>query len=347
LRLTSKNRTNLTVKSFFHCSFPALSRLASLAVVIAIVAGCRRQDVSVYDVPKETKGTAAASTSLPAGWEELPGDQMRVGNYVIKGKDGAKAQFTVIALPGTGGSELDNVNRWRGQLGLAPQTDEQMNNEAAPITIAGEPARMFEMSGTNRMLAAWQDHGGSRWFFKMVGDDALVKQQKPTFLQFCRDYRYSDAGSGAQVADSAPPKEQASAAANASDPQTQLSAPAEWKSEKPGPMQDAKFSAGDGKAVITVSIFEGTAGGILPNINRWRGQIGLSPVDEAGLSSLITNLDSAAQGAKLVDMNGSQQRMVAAIVPRGTKTAFFKLLGDSAAVGAEKDKFIAFVKSAK
>jgi hypothetical protein len=329
------------VKFLFRCGFPAATRVLILAV-LASMTGCKRQDVSVYDVPKEAK-----ASGLPAGWEELPADQMRVGNYAIKGKDGQKAQFTVIALPGSGGSELDNVNRWRGQLGLAHETEEQLNTEAASITIAGEPARMFEMSSTNRMLAAWQDHGGSRWFFKMVGDDALVKEQKPAFLQFCRDYRYPDAA--AQVADSTPPKEAAPADDRpaASEPKAELNAPAEWKPETPGAMQDAKFSAADGKAVITVSVFEGTAGGVLPNINRWRGQIGLSPVDEAGLSSLITPLDSSEQGAKLVDMNGSQQRMVAAIVPRGSKTAFFKLLGDPAAVGAEKDRFVAFVKSAK
>jgi hypothetical protein len=238
---------------------------------------------------------------------------------------------------------LDNVNRWRGQLGLAPETEEQMNGEAVSITIAGQPARMFEMSSTNRMLAAWQDHGQSRWFFKMLGADALVKAQKAAFVQFCRDYHYPEAAG--QVAESTPPPEASPAAPADSDPQ--WGAPAEWKSETPGPMQDAKFSAAHGKAIITISVFEGTAGGVLPNINRWRGQIGLSPVDEAGLAPLITNLDSSGQGAKLVDMNGTQERMVAAIVPRGAKTAFFKLLGDPAAVGAEKDRFVAFVKTAK
>jgi hypothetical protein len=112
-------------------------------------------------------------------------------------------------------------------------------------------------------------------------------------------------------------------------------------------MQDAKFSAADGKAVITISVFEGSTGGVLANVNRWRAQVGLPPVDETGLSSVITNLDSSAQGAKLVDMNGTQQRIVAAIVPRGSKTAFFKLLGDDQAVGAEKDRFVAFVKAVK
>jgi hypothetical protein len=125
-------------------------------------------------------------------------------------------------------------------------------------------------------------------------------------------------------------------------------APSEWKSQAPGPMQDAKFLAADGKATITISVFEGSAGGVLANVNRWRvQQLQLPAVDEAGLSSLLTNLDSSEPEAKLVDMNGPKQRMVAAIVPRGPKTWFFKLLGDPATVAAEKERFVGFIKSTK
>jgi hypothetical protein len=34
----------------------------------------------------------------------------------------------------------------------------------------------------------------------------------------------------------------------------------------------------DGKAEVTVSAFPGDTGGLLANLNRWRGQIGLEPV---------------------------------------------------------------------
>jgi len=317
--------------------------LSAAALLAVSTTACRRQEISVYDVPKESKASSVPSANLPAGWQELPADQMRVGNYVVRGKGDEKAEVTVIPLPGGAGSELDNVNRWRGQIGLAAQTQEQIDRDAVSITIAGHPARLFDLAGTNRMLAAWQDHGGSRWFFKMKGADALVQQQKSAFLQFCENYRYPDS---TVAADSPNPHQQVSAAADTSAG-PEWNAPAEWKSQTPGPMQDAKFSTADGKAVITISIFEGTTGGLLANVNRWRGQLELAPVDEAGLSSLITSLDSSGQEAKLVDMNGAKQRMVAAIVPLGSKTAFFKLMGDTSSVGAEKDRFIAFVKSAK
>jgi hypothetical protein len=157
-----------------------------------------------------------------------------------------------------------------------------------------------------------------------------------------------DAKSHSGVQETASSKsDQQPQAASPTSSDSRWNAPSEWKSQAPGPMQDAKFIAADGKATITISIFEGSTGGVLANVNRWRTQLGLPPVDEAGLASLITNLDSGEAGAKLVDMTGSKQRMVGAIVPRGSKTWFFKLTGDPAAVGAEKERFLGFIKSTK
>ena len=112
-------------------------------------------------------------------------------------------------------------------------------------------------------------------------------------------------------------------------------------------MQDAKFLVAGGKARVTVSIFPGETGGVLANVNRWRSQIGLTTVDEAGLATLLAPLDLPGTKANLVDMKGPEKRMVAAIVPRGAETWFFKLLGEPAAVEAEKQGFVEFVTTAK
>jgi hypothetical protein len=130
-------------------------------------------------------------------------------------------------------------------------------------------------------------------------------------------------------------------------PRRNWKAPAGWQEQPPGPMQDAKFLVAGGKATVTVSIFQGATGGTLANVNRWRNQIGLPAVDEAGLGPLLTNLDLAGTKANLVDMKGPKERMVAAIVPHGEQTWFFKLMGEESAVGAEKQAFVEFMKDAK
>ena len=326
------------------------SRRAALLILAAVLAGCDRGEIKVYRVAKEEH---SPSPALPSGWEELPGDQMRVGNYAISGNNGAKAQMTIVSLPGAAGSELDNVNRWRSQVGLQPISAAELPNQATSIQIADAPARLFEMSGVapqtkaaTRILAALQPHGDAMWFFKMMGDDDLVRGQKNAFIGFLQKYQYLDAGpSGATQPPSQPA---ASQIPQAGPPARTWKSPPGWEQQQPGPMQDAKFLVAGGKATATVSIFDGPTGGVLANVNRWRTQqLGLPPVDEAGLKPLLSAIDLPDTKANLVDMAGSNQRMIAAIVPRGASTWFFKLVGEEAAVRAEKNAFIDFVKSTK
>src|SRR5437879_11912016 len=79
------------------------SRRAALLILATALAGCDRGEIKVYRVAKEQH---SPSMTPPSGWEELPGDQMRVGNYAISGNNGAKAEMTSIPLPAAAGSEL-------------------------------------------------------------------------------------------------------------------------------------------------------------------------------------------------------------------------------------------------
>src|SRR5437870_9258499 len=294
---------------------PALA-LSGLLLLAAALAGCRRDNIDVYRVAKEDP--QPAQKALPAGWQELPPDQMRVGNYAIEGANRAKAQLTIIPLPGAAGTELDNVNRWQNQLGSEPVTADQLQKLATQIQLAGSPARLFDLSGTDpktkaptRILAAIQLHGDSQWFFKMMGDDQLVHQQKGAFVSFLEKYHYPDTSASTELPTAAAP-------ARSDIAQSQPSAhhwatPAGWEQQQPGPMQDARFAVASGKATATVSIFEGTTGGVLANVNRWRMQLGLPEVDEAGLPPLLTKLDLPDTKASLVDMKGPQLHMIAAI----------------------------------
>jgi hypothetical protein len=87
-------------------------------------------------------------------------------------------------------------------------------------------------------------------------------------------------------------------------------------------------------------------------VNRWRGQIGLDLVDETGLAKGTTPLDVSGGQATLVDLtgtdaNGQPTRLVAAIVPMGNQTWFYKLLGNEQIVAREKDAFTKLVQTTK
>ena len=115
-------------------------------------------------------------------------------------------------------------------------------------------------------------------------------------------------------------------------------------------MQVAKFSVPEvngAKADVTISVFPNSTGGTLANVNRWRNQIGLSPVDESGLSQIVKPLDEKNSGAVIADISNNSRRLVGAIVPNGGQWYFFKMMGDDAAVAPQKETFTKFVKEAK
>jgi hypothetical protein len=105
---------------------------------------------------------------------------------------------------------------------------------------------------------------------------------------------------------------------------------------------------------LTVTPLPLMAGELLPNVNRWRGQLGLPPTNEAEVSKDVTPVKVAGQDANLVDLTGPdpgsegkpQQRMLAAIVPLGGRVWFFKLSGAAERVGPQKQAFEMLVKSA-
>ena len=63
---------------------------------------------------------------------------MRRGSYSITDDRNNEADLSITAFPGDVGGELANVNRWRGQVGLEPLSEEQFTKQAQAIEIAGQ-----------------------------------------------------------------------------------------------------------------------------------------------------------------------------------------------------------------
>ncbi|HOX57350.1 MAG TPA: hypothetical protein P5205_12420 [Candidatus Paceibacterota bacterium] len=194
----------------------------------AVLAGCDRSQVQEYRVAKEP--AVAPSPALPPGhpdtsgaapmfeytrppdWREAPPGQMRVASFQVSGQDGEQADVSVVPLPGLAGSDLANVNRWRGQVGLPGVSEEELAKLAQPVEIAGQPAQLYEQAGTNAgsgdktcILAAIARRDGVAWFFKMTGEEALVAQQKSAFIGFLKSVRFPPASPQAQLPPDHPP----------------------------------------------------------------------------------------------------------------------------------------------
>jgi hypothetical protein len=117
----------------------------------------------------------------------------------------------------------------------------------------------------------------------------------------------------------------------------------------------AKYSVaeGDTSADITISFFPGEVGGVLANVNRWRGMVGLPPLATDGLDKATESLDVPGGKAILVDVNGKsaktgkESRLIGVIWPREGQTWFYKLAGDPSIVDKENAAFRKFVQSVR
>ena len=355
-----------------------------------VLPGCGKEEIQVFEVSKgKTDGSAMANPhgsgmpganpqsaaeardrlawQLPTGWTEQAPSSMRVASFAVSDANGQTAEVAAIPLPGVTGRDLDMVNMWRSQVRLEPIQPGEMDRLMTKVTVASAEGRLFDMAGTTppegakfplRVLVAILDREGTAWFFKMTGDDQLVSEQKPAFVDFLKSLQFVTAQAQPALPPSHPPVEglttQPSAVAeNGSKPTWEV--PAGWKEEPPAQMLVAKFSATDNavRAEITVSSFPGDVGGLLANVNRWRGQVSLPPIDEASLEQAVTQVDVQVGKGSLVELNGTiaktgqKARLVGVAVPHGGATWFCKMLGDEQIVAKEKAAFLKFVQSVK
>jgi hypothetical protein len=126
-------------------------------------------------------------------------------------------------------------------------------------------------------------------------------------------------------------------------------APAHWSAKPASAMRKGSFAVkGDGaEADLSITAFPGDTGGLLANLNRWRGQVALPAFAESDLPKSVEHIDTGTLHFEVVDFagtaNGAPTRIVGAILARNGETWFFKLMGPDAVVAKEKPEFIKFL----
>lgn len=185
-------------------SFARVLLSRSLLGVLVVVAGCGEDDeIKTYRVakpestppqmpdPAAESGTPQIVGHTPDGWEEQPPSSMRQASFVVRETGGEEADVSLVILGGEAGGPLENVNRWRGQLGQPAIDEAQLRQMAERIpTSLGSDGMFVDIDGTpesgdakkdGRILAAMVPAGGRVWFFKMRGNHDLVEKQKSAF----------------------------------------------------------------------------------------------------------------------------------------------------------------------
>jgi hypothetical protein len=296
--------------------------------------------------------------NLPEGWEELEPTQMRVINLRPAGDPQLECALTV--LPGDGGGLTANVNRWRDQIGLKPLTEEQV--ETLPKSgLLGQPATVVDLRGayTGMGNAAQEDWGllglvlaTERFtlFVKMTGPAERVSTERAGFEEFCSSLRAEmPAAQDEHAGHDHPPGQH--------PPETGSFAyamPATWREGPPKMMREVNLEAGTSSQCYVITL-GGEGGGLSMNINRWRGEVGLDPIDEAAIAALPT-VTLLGDSCPLLEVSGDYQGMggpkgdgdmtvLGVPLIRAAGSVFVKFVGPTAEIAAERERFLAFVAS--
>jgi hypothetical protein len=304
-----------------------------------------------------TGGVPAEITSEPpAKWELQPPSSMRIASYLVRGENGAVADVSLVALGGAAGGDLENVNRWLSQLGQPSITAEQLAQMARRVPSGFGEAVLVDLKGLpqgadpakdGRILAAIVSGEGNTLFFKIRGNADLVGSQVNDFVKWIASVR--PAGAASRLAPPPPANPAASVPEPAPEkPRLQWEVPPGWSPVQASSMRYASFAVAgqNGESVdIAISVFPGDTGGDLANVNRWRGQIGLEPMEAAALKSLMVSVSAKNGVFQTVELSGPKGRILAGWTLRDGQTWFFKASGPDRLVAGEKEKFVKFLQS--
>lgn len=149
------------------------------------------------DLAKSLVSYTLSGWKTPAGWQEQPGaNSMRVTSFRV-GSGDQQAEVIVSRIPrGSFGSIPDNMNRWRGQVGL--DRSERPEPDGVEQVPAGEhDALLLTFKGTpdgakpaRELLVAMRQQGSDYWFIKMLGPESLVSQQQDALKQFLNSMQF-------------------------------------------------------------------------------------------------------------------------------------------------------------
>ncbi|MCC5875692.1 MAG: hypothetical protein JJU11_05675 [Candidatus Sumerlaeia bacterium] len=158
---------------------------------------------------------------------------------------------------------------------------------------------------------------------------------------------------GQQETTAPPPRErisQSAATPEFRDSAATWDTPENWQEMPDPPPMRLKTYVTDGpsgEVEIAITRFPGDVGGILANINRWRGQVGLGPISEGELGNHIESFTLPGFEGYFTHLRGPQQHMLAAGIWEEAidQTWFVRVTTDPTNAEAVKDEVLEFARS--
>lgn len=154
------------------------------------------------EAPESALELGGARVDLPGSWAlTQPSSSMRLAEAVVPGPGGPALLTVFFFGPGGGGGVEANLERWAGQIDVAPGSVPQRDSFTVGgftiSTIAAEgtllPSGMgngpTEPTPGSQLLGAVIEGPGGPWFFKLTGPAGTVAAAAPEFDRMLRSVR--------------------------------------------------------------------------------------------------------------------------------------------------------------
>jgi hypothetical protein len=301
-------------------------KLTGLSVQIDTVGDSFREFLQTV----EFDGLGNPQWPLPEGWRERPGDAIRYRTLLMSTDvNPLEISVTRLPLPETELEDylLSNINRWRDQLSLGPLSKEELSEQMETTSLPGDvPAYVVDFEGHGMVRP-----GGAPPFAAAAPSANGVTPPEP-------------GGQPAAVADG-------SGSGPVSD-ELDYETPDGWRDTGGGGFRHASFQMGDGpdSAEVTVIALGLNSGSVLENVNRWRGQVRLPPLESNQLDAETQSLSAQNSEGTYVILHGPEdggrrESILGVILPRDDRVWFVKMTGSTAVVEQQQARFETFTQS--
>lgn len=312
-------------------------------------------------------GPNEAEWDAPESWKDTgESSSIRKATYEINSDSETEkvTLFVSFFASGRGGDPqefiAENVNRWRGQMGVAKVLHYTIRNDREIPLPSAELIVPFMTKipvGSNVMyfqrIEGIKLPSGAPPFAGKMGGGMGMGSAHPSIP--------TTSGSEKKTADSetkssASEKKSESSGQSNSPPKLpfKYDAPKDWKETSPGTVARLKFSYSDEDpdSVVSISFF--------PPINSvnwestvamWQGQLSTAKTSADELAKMTKSVPVDAIEVKQIELTGQEkkagQSLVGAMISRPNGNWFVKLTGKTEAVKEQQSNFDSFIKSIK
>ena len=305
---------------------PAVSNDARFIVAAIINVDNRQWFIKSFGYQSETREVVAGLDSLittlkfegenkdQLKWDAAPGWEIKKESGFLYASMSKANVKTRITLSSAQGSLLANVNRWNGQLGNGPITETDLVNLTTEREIGGYPATLVFLRGPQPQQKHEPGHEGHN--------------HPPGQHGHAHGHSHGETKTESK----------------ASGP-ISCKLPDGWKDLGARGMRALNLTAGD--IPVTAIKLPSGAKGVRPNVDRWCGQVGLANLSDEELKAQLKVVTVDGLKGDYIVLKGKTKSIIVAMVERGDSIWFFKGIGTSDKVLAQKANFEAFVASIK